>query len=238
MGRGCRGQPLFQTLEDRMHFTYLLGTVVEQYEWTIYNWVLMPNHHHLVVELETRNLDDGMKHLHGLFAQRWNPRHDSTGHVFFRRYKSIPLRRPGYPSTVMKYIDLNPVRAGLCDRPEDWEWGGYAALIGRRSSLPFHEADRGVRILSHLDDEPAVNRLAYERHVLNRLARVKGRGTPADSRPSLDEILVPGDAASLREANELWSYSSREIASAVGVTGPTVLNWIRSEKFPQEHQRR
>lgn len=238
MGRGCRGQPIFSTDEDRAHFTYLLGTVVEEYQWRIHNWVLMPNHHHLVVELTSRNLDDGMKRAHGLFAQRWNLRHDSSGHVFFRRYKNIPMRRPGYATTVMRYIDLNPVRAGLCERPEDWEWGGYNALIGRRSALPFHDADRGVRTISALDEEPAVNRLHYQRSVEQRMADVRGRGTPDDSRPSLAEILDPGNPHSLREAHELWTYSAREIGEVVGVTHSTILRWIDTERFSRHEERR
>ena len=238
MGRGCRGQPIFATDEDRAHFAYLLNTVVEEFDWKIYNWVLMPNHHHLVVRLEARNLDDGMKRAHGLFAQRWNQRHASSGHVFFRRYKSIPMRRLGYAASVMKYIDLNPVRAGLCQRPEHWEWGGYNAIIGRRQPQPFHASDAAVTILSALDDEPAVNRLEYQRRVEARIKSVRGRGTPEDSRPSLSEILDPGNPHSLREAHELWTYSSREIGDEVGVTHNTILNWIRGERFPRPEERR
>lgn len=238
MGRGCRGQPIFATDEDREHFTYLLNTVVEEFEWKIYNWVLMPNHHHLVVGLESRNLNDGMKRAHGLFAQRWNQRHDSSGHVFFRRYKSIPMRRPGYAATVMKYIDLNPVRAGLCQRPENWKWSGYNAIIGRGPRQEFHAADSAVRIVSSLDDEPAMNRLEYQRRVEARIAIVRGQGTPEDSRPNLSEILDPGNPHSLREAHELWSYSSREIAAEVGASNNTVLNWIRAERFPSPEERR
>lgn len=238
MGRGCRGQPIFATDEDRSHFAYLLGTVVEEFDWRICNWVLMPNHHHLVVGLESRNLDDGMQRAHGLFAQRWNQRHDSSGHVFFRRYKSIPMRRAGYAAAVMKYIDLNPVRAGLCQRPEHWEWGGYNAIIGRRPAQRFHDAEAAVGILSSLDDEPAVNRLAYQRSVEARIARVRGQGTPADSRPSLSEILDPGNPHSLREAHELWTYSSREIADEVGTAHNTILNWIRAERFPRPEEQR
>lgn len=234
MGRGCRGEPIFQTDADRMHFTHLLGTVVEKFEWKIYNWVLMPNHHHLVVELTARNLDEGMKRAQGLFAQRWNERNESTGHVFFRRYKNIPMRRPGYASTVMNYIDLNPVRAGLCNRPEQWEWSGYSAIIGQRSALPFHDATRAVRIVSALYDEPAVNRLEYQRQVSARTHAAFGRGTSADSRPNLDEILERGNPQSLREAQELWSYSLRDIATAVGVCPATVMNWINHEVFPLE----
>lgn len=237
MGKGCRGQPILNTDVDREHFAHLLCSVAELFDWKIYNWVLMPNHHHLVLELESENLDEGMKRLHGLFAQRWNTRHESTGHVFFRRFKNIPLKRPGYPATVMKYVDLNPVRAGLCLRPEDWEWSGYAAIIGKRSPLPFHDAENAVRIVSALDDEPAANRLAYARAVATRIEADRNRGTTSSTRPLIDEILVDGDAASLLEAYELWGYTSREIAAAAQASHVSVMKWIREERFPPQADR-
>ena len=60
----------------------------------------------------------------------------------------------------------------------------------------------------------------------------------ADLSQNLNEILDPGNPHSLREAHELWSYSSREIAAEVGASNNTVLNWIRAERFPSPEERR
>ncbi len=131
IGRGCRGQPIFETLSDKQHFVYLLARVAEEFEWRIFNWVLMTNHHHLVVHLSKPNLASGMQQLHGLFGQRWNERHESSGHVFFRRYTSIPVLKWEYAATLTTYLDLNPVRVGLC--------------LQAAASSPSHR--RGVRAL-------------------------------------------------------------------------------------------
>ena len=226
MGRGCRGVPIFDSQDDREHFAFLLHDVAVRFEWTILDWVLMPNHHHLLVRLDKPNLGQGMHRLHFMFGQRWNERKPSRGHVYFRRYKNVPLRREGAAARVMRYIDLNPVRAGLCARPEEWTWGGYNANIGRRNALPFHDSTTALRVMVPYVEDPEEARLLYSRSVHDRLAATRKRGTPRDIRPTLDEILVPGDVDSIREATETWWYPVREIARHIGCSPMTVLAWL------------
>jgi REP element-mobilizing transposase RayT len=228
MGRGCRGQPIFENTADCEHFAYLLTDVVERFGWTICDWVFMPNHHHLVVKLEEPNLDRGMHRLQGLFGQRWNERNDSSGHVFFRRYKNVALTDSLAASRVLRYVDLNPVRGGLSNQLGDWEWSGYLANIGRRSPLPFHNPDEALRVMTPHIGDPEEARFAYARLVSDRLAVTRRIGTPNDSRPSLGEIIVRGDLGSLREANVTWWYSTYEIAAFIGCGQKTVHRWLTS----------
>lgn len=231
MGRGCRGEPLLSTAPDREHFAFLLGDVAERFEWTIANWVLMPNHHHLLVRLKEPNLDEGMHRLHGLFAQRWNIRNGGSGHVFFRRYKNVVLRRAGAPGRVSRYLDLNPVRAGLCSEPEEWTWSGYAAIVGKRQPERFHAASEALRMVS-ADYIGVGAQLEYARSVRQRLATARTARGHLTSRPWLREIIVPGDLSSLREAHETWWYSTREIATTLDVSVATVHRWLT--KPPEE----
>ncbi|MGI9116653.1 MAG: transposase [Gaiellales bacterium] len=228
MGRGCRGTPIFNDPADREHFAYLLHDVAVRFEWTIIDWVLMPNHHHLLVGLNEPNLGKGMHRLHFMFGQRWNERTPSKGHVYFRRYKNVALRRQGAAGRVMRYIDLNPVRAGLCARPEDWEWSGYNANTGHRNALPFHDTDTAVRAMVTDVRDPEEARLLYARSVHDRLAVVRRKGRPTDIRPTLAEILIPGDVDSIREARETWWYSLHEIARHIGCSPTTVLTWLHA----------
>ena len=218
IGRGCRGMPVFGDLTSRSHFLYLLGDAVERFDWQILNWVLMTNHHHLVVQLREPNLAEGMGRIHGLYAQRWNEREKSIGHVWMSRYKSIPILKEGYAETLMRYVDLNPVRAGICKHPAAWEWGGYAANVGLRAPLPFHDAKAGRRVISAGAD-------SYRDFVCDKIPEWAGCGHVDDERPQLREIIVPGDSESLDEAMTLWGYSALEIADIYGVTAPTVRNW-------------
>lgn len=222
MGRGCRGQPILGTDDDRQHFSHLLSQVVEQHGWSVYSWVLMPNHHHLLLRLSQPNLAHGMHRLHFMFGQRWNTRQSSKGHVLFRRYTNIPLRRENAGLFVMRYIDLNPVRAGLCARPEDWPWSGYAATVGRRRPLAFHAAEEALRIGAPGVIEPEAARLEYARGVHARLEATLGRGTPSDTRPTLAEIITPGNPDSIRHSLETWGYGQRDVARHFGCSQAAV----------------
>lgn len=215
---------MLSTPVDREHFCLLLTDVVDRYDWTIANWTLMPNHHHLLVKLAEPNLDVGMQRLHGLFAQRWNPRNGQSGHVFFRRYRSIPLLRGGAPGRVSRYIDLNPVRAGLCRHPEDWPWGGYGAIAGKAEPLAFHAPDEALELSDDGHTRGEAKRFEYARAVRERLATTRRSGPT--SRPLLPEIIVRGDVDSLREAHETWWYSTRAIATYLGVSVATVHRWL------------
>ena len=228
MSRGCRGQPIFGEPADREHFAFLLGNAIEEFGWTVYGWAFMPNHHHLLLGLSEENLSAGMRHAQSLFAQRWNERHDSSGHVFFRRFKNVPLLQAGAAQRVLKYIDLNPVRGGLCERPEDWEWSSYAANVGKRPALRFHSASDGLRIMVPDGIEVTEARHEYARMVYDRLAATRRRGSPDDVRPALDEILAPGDVSSIRDAHETWWYSQREIALHIGCDHTTVSAWLNT----------
>ena len=226
MGRGCRGQPLFARDVDREHFLYLVGEVVAEFEWEVFDWVLMTNHHHLLVQPTKPNLSAGMHRLHFMFSQRWNEREESRGHVFFRRFESVPLFRRDAPERVMRYIDLNPVRAGLCRNPGDWRWGGYRALVGLDPPRPFHVADAGLREAIGGTDTLTAARWRYARRVSHGLPAIRGCGKPDDVRPTLAEILVPGDIDSIRVARDVWGFSLREIAPLVGCSHVTVHRWL------------
>ena len=216
-GRGCRGEPIFGTVEDCEHFLRLLDDVVERFDWHVLDWTLMSNHHHLVIRLRERNLSDGVQRLHSLFAQGWNDRHDSTGHVFYRRYTSVEVLTREQLETLILYVDVNPVRAGLCTYPHEWRWAGYSANAGVRRPRRFHDDEAGARALVADEGDLAVTRLRYARRVELRAARVAGIGSAADVRPTLAEVFAQGvDDAALDVANTLWGYSTRDIAAFLG----------------------
>jgi len=102
-----------------------LRRTVETYRWHLHAFVLMDNHDHLYVETPAANLSAGMQHLNGSYTSYYNRRHGRIGHLFQGRYKAHLIESEGHYCEVSRYIHLNPVRAGLADRPEDWPWGSY-----------------------------------------------------------------------------------------------------------------
>lgn len=92
--------------------------------WRCHVYCLMTNHYHLVVEAKVRLLSSGIQQLSGRHAQRFNERHDRYGHLFAGRFSSFVIDTEGHFAAACQYVLENPVRAGLCSRPEDWPWSG------------------------------------------------------------------------------------------------------------------
>jgi putative transposase len=128
--RGDRGQPIYEDDDDRLSFLQLLGQVVEGWNWICHAYCLMTNHYHLLIETPDGNLSKGMRQLNGVYTQASNRRHSQSGHLFQGRYKAILVNADAYLLELTRYIVLNPVRAGMVDMPNEWEWSSFRAMIG------------------------------------------------------------------------------------------------------------
>ena len=122
---------------DRELFLGDLAQVVERYSWLLHAYCLMTTHYHLLVETPNGDISDGMQRLNGRHASGFNQRHGRSGHVFGSRYRSILIEDVRYLLTVCRYVVLNPIRAGICDRPEDWPWSSYRATAGLEPTPRF-----------------------------------------------------------------------------------------------------
>jgi putative transposase len=97
----------------------------------------MSTHYHVLMRTPEPNLAAGMQLLNNRFARYFNRRHGGSGAVFRSRYHSGLVETDGHLLEVCRYIALNPVRAGLCDRPEEWNWSSYGACVGAARSFSF-----------------------------------------------------------------------------------------------------
>lgn len=129
--RGNRKQRIYEDDVDRAGYLMLLGQVVVRQRWLCLAYCLMHNHVHLLLETPEPNLAAGMQRLHGLHAQAFNKRHRHVGHLFQGRYGAVVVRTDEQLLTVVRYIALNPVEAGLCGDAAAWAWGSHAAVANR-----------------------------------------------------------------------------------------------------------
>ena len=97
----------------------------------------MPNHYHLALRTSEATLSAPIRVLNANYAQWWNKRHGRVGHVFQGRFKEQIVQRDDYLLALSRYIALNPVRAGLVARPEEWRWSSYRTTVGEGPAQPF-----------------------------------------------------------------------------------------------------
>ncbi len=133
MARGNRREAIFIDDEDRLSFLRTLGEACKMTGWRVHAWVLMSNHYHLFIETPEANLVEGMKWLQNSYTRRFNVRHKDWGRLFGDRYKAILVegKNAYYYETLLDYIHLNPVRAGLINPANgqsvlDYPWSSLA----------------------------------------------------------------------------------------------------------------
>ena len=149
---------LFRDNDDRQRFLDLLERAVSTYEWACHAYCLMTTHYHLLIHTPDASLGDGMKWLNGAYAQGFNRRHGTRGHVFESRYYSTLIEREAHLLESVRYVVNNPVLAGVCDDAADWPWSSYGAWMGTVRCPPFLAV---AWVLSHfgMDVERARERL-------------------------------------------------------------------------------
>jgi len=160
--RGNAKQSIFRWNSDREVFLDLLGRCINKHRWVVTAYALMPNHFHLLVELTAETLSRGMQWLLGEYARTFNRRHARVGHLFQGRFKAALVEKEPYLLELTRYIVLNPVRAGIVDRPEDYRWTSHPAIIGQEPAPEWLASDT---LLSQFSPNLDNARAAYESFV-------------------------------------------------------------------------
>lgn len=132
--RGTRRLQLFRDDSDYETFLRFLGFSASKSGCELWAYVLMSNHYHLIVYGSSEQLSACMFHLNRLYARFHNEKYIMEGHVFDAPYKAY--LSPTFRLLLWKtaYVFLNPVKGGLCHRPEDYRWSGYRSFVGQDGS--------------------------------------------------------------------------------------------------------
>ena len=128
---------LYQDGADRDRFLSILSGMVARYGIKLHFFVVLGTHYHLVLTTPAPNIAAAMQYLNGLYCQTFNRRHARRGHVLGGRYGTKLLESERHGAWLVPYLALNPVRAGLTERPEDWRWSSYAPLVGLAPGWSF-----------------------------------------------------------------------------------------------------
>ncbi len=131
INRGNGRQQVFHKDGDYQAFVDLLSATRDRHGLHIGAWVLMPNHFHLLMRPDHGDdLSRGMQWLMTSHVRRYHGCHRSSGHVWQGRYKSFVVQEDAHLLTVARYIEGNPVRAGLTGSASNWRWSSHGETSG------------------------------------------------------------------------------------------------------------
>jgi putative transposase len=252
--RGNAQQLIFESPRDYETFLATLELVVARYRWRCHTYCLLGNHYHLLLETPDANLALGMRQLNGTYAQGFNRRRGRVGHVFQGRYGAILVESQRHLLQLSRYVVLNPVRAGLCRRPEEWRWSSYRAMIGAAPTPALLTVDW---LLGSFGVKRGAARGRYRRFVEEEVsespwselrsgiylgspqfaeeAGARARVSPEipmvqrkPIRPQLADLLSRGEGAEIAVAHREHGYRLNEIASQLSVHYATVGRRLRA----------
>ncbi len=242
--RGIEKRSIFLDDQDREEFLSRLSRLLAETETECFAWALLDSHFHLLLRPRACKLSQFMRRLLTGYAVVFNLRHGRVGHLFQNRYKSIVCDGEAYLLELVRYIHLNPLRAGIVESVESLEeypWCGHRQLLGKASRSVIDEK----QILALFCKRPRAARQQYARFILDGLdtpaanLSAGGKRTSLDLDPDLDgdrlfddRVLGGGDFVErvLRHADQFPAGEKRSlrdlmdlVASHYGVE-PSTLN--------------
>lgn len=137
MTRGNNRHRVFRCDSDYQYFLELIGKYKLEHPFALYHYSLMPNHTHMLLKTDkASDFSTFMKRLNLAYFHYYRQKYDWVGHFWQDRFKSQPVGKDEYFIQCGKYIELNPVRKGLVENPEDFPYSSYRFYVkGEKNSL-------------------------------------------------------------------------------------------------------
>jgi REP element-mobilizing transposase RayT len=157
--RGNGRQIIFRDDEDYQVYSELLREYKERFKFTLYAYVLMTNHAHLLIEVHEVPLSRIMQNLQFRYTRKFNIKYKKEGHLFQGRYKALLCDRDAYFLELSAYIHLNPIRAGIVEKPSEYRWSSYRSIMDEKE---VSIVDRDFVLLQFSSKKKAA-RKAYRR---------------------------------------------------------------------------
>ncbi|MBS1258157.1 MAG: hypothetical protein MAG551_01210 [Candidatus Scalindua arabica] len=133
--RGNYQQEIFQDNEDRLNYLSWINEYSKKYKLSIFAYCLMDNHvHFIVIPQKEDSLAKVFSISHMRYSQYFNKKKNASGHLWQGRFYSCVLDE-GYLLTALRYVERNPVRAGIVRKPWRWKWSSAREHVGRRNGI-------------------------------------------------------------------------------------------------------
>lgn len=207
--RGNHRQPLFFTFRDRDTLDGLVADALLELGARLHAYCWMTNHLHLLVQVSDVPLGKLVLRIAGRYARIVQSALQTTGHLFERRYHAVLVDAENYILTLVRYIHLNPVRAGLVRAPGDYAWSSHQDYVGLQAR-PWVTPEFALRLLSQ--DRP-VAQARYLELVGSGAALAWGDG-PLKANPANSQVLG-SDEFLARVSSHPWRPSARRTLEAL-----------------------
>ncbi len=227
--RGDGREDIYLSDDDRHAWLETFAAVCARFNWVCHAYCLLSNHYHLIVETPDANLSLGMRQLNGVYTQRFNRTHCSVGHVFQGRFKAILVEKDSYLLELSRYVVLNPLRAKMVRKLENYPWSSYLATCGQVPPPTWLHVD-GILLQMSAQRARAIAKYVEFVHEGQRLpsvwTAVQGQvflGSEAflkrvqkliESKPALSEVPKSQQRAQQKELKEFAKKFPRDEAIA------------------------
>jgi len=147
-----RGQ-IFWDKRDRKQFIEILKRTKDRYGYLLHAYVFMDNHYHLLIETPHANITQIMQNINTSYTVYVNRKHRRQGHLFQGRYKSFIVDKESYLLELGRYIHLNPVRAGIVQKADDYRWSSYKEYVNKKCNHRITDTDDTIYLFSKIRSE-------------------------------------------------------------------------------------
>ena len=178
--------------EDYLSFIGLLLETGDMWNLRVGAYCLMPNHYHLLIQTPNANLSRCMRHINGVYTQRYNRNHLLDGQLFRGRYKAILVEGDSYLLELLRYIHRNPLEAGLIEVLDKYPWSSHQGYLSGAKKWNWLYKDF---LLSLFSTEKAVSRKMYRDFIskgvpedINRILGRKNLPSVLGSKNFLDRV--------------------------------------------------
>ena len=162
LNRGRRRESIFRDTKDYEIFLQTVEEACEFWHLRVAAYCLLSNHYHLLVQTPNANLSRCLRHIDGVYTQRFNRRHGHDGPLFRGRYKALLIEADPYLLQLVRYIHRNPLEAGLAKTLNDYPWSSHQGYLSRSSKWKWLYKDG---VWDMLAAKPAARIEAYRRFV-------------------------------------------------------------------------
>jgi len=178
--RGNNRQDIFKDEKDYEKFIGTIKKYKERFDFKLYHYVFMRNHVHLVIEPAEKggSLAQIMKGINLSYAQSFKGKYRHFGHFWQDRYKSILISNDEYLLACGSYVELNPVRAGVVEDPQDYKWSSYSAYAHGKNDKLIDEHP----IYKNLSEDKTERRKKYREFVKGMIKEKKAMEGEMDKR--------------------------------------------------------